>query len=201
VKAEVRALEEGGIVAAPSESFFGLLVDATSQLGVDNLLGVKAREQKGAPILLPNRECWADFVLDIPEAAAVLADAFWPGPLTIALAASPGIDPRLGLDGTVAVRLPGPCLAADLCRALGRPVTATSANATGEPPATSAVEVKQRFAAEISSGRLVVLGDLAPGGQPSSVVVIRAGAVAIVREGAISTERISRALAGSSLHV
>jgi tRNA threonylcarbamoyl adenosine modification protein (Sua5/YciO/YrdC/YwlC family) len=198
---ELRALAEGAIVAAPSESFFGLLVDATSRLGVDNLLRAKAREQKGAPILLPDRECWSDYVLDIPEAALVLADAFWPGPLTIALAASPGIDPRLGLDGTVAVRLPGPCLAAELCRAFGRPVTATSANPPGEPPATDADDVRQRFAAELSAGRLHVLGDRAPGGMPSSVVVIRAGAVAIVREGAISAERISRALAGSSPHV
>lgn len=201
MRTELRALEAGAIVAAPCESFFGLLVDATSRLGVDNLLRVKARAQKGAPILLPDRESWAEFVLEIPEAAAVLADAFWPGPLSIALAASPGIDPRLGLDGTVAVRLPGPCLAADLCRAFGRPLTATSANPTGEPPATCADDVKRRFATEVSAGQLHVLGEQAPGGLPSSVVVIRAGAVAIVREGAISTERISRALAGSSLHV
>lgn len=201
MKRELRALEEGAVVAAPSESFFGLLVDATSRVGVDNLLRVKAREQKGAPILLPNRECWADFVLEIPPAAALLADEFWPGPLTIALGASPGIDPRLGLDGTVAVRLPGPCLAAELAQAFGRPLTATSANPTGEPPATSAEDVKRRFADEVAAKRLFVIGDDAPGGLPSSVVVIKAGAVAIVREGAISTERISRALAGSSLHV
>lgn len=201
MKAAVHALERGAIVAAPSESFFGLLVDATSAVAVDGLLRVKAREQKGAPILLPNRECWADFVLDIPPAAALLADAFWPGPLTIALAASPGIDPRLGLDGTVAVRLPGPCLAGWLCTELGRPVTATSANPTGEPPATNADDVKRRFADEVTAGRLFVIGEHAPGGLPSSVVVIKAHAVAIVREGAISTERISRALAGAPLHV
>lgn len=194
----VDALRQGLIVAAPTESFFGLLVDASDTRAVDGLIREKGRSEKGAPILLPDRESWAELVLEIPPLAERLADAFWPGPLTIALPRSPIIDERLALDGTIAVRLPGPSLAAELARRYGRPLTATSANLSGEPAAITADAVRRSFADAIQSGRLSVEGDVAPGGAPSSVVVVRGSDLEIVREGAIERARILSVLAGSN---
>jgi L-threonylcarbamoyladenylate synthase len=191
VIAAVEALARGFVVAAPTESFFGLLADAGNPSAVAELIRIKARSEKGAPILLPNRESWAALVREIPPAARLLADAFWPGPLTIALPKSAVIDDRLGLDGTIAVRLPGPSLASELVQRYGRPLTATSANLTGQPPATTAEAVRQSFPS------LLVVGETAPGGAPSSVVVVRGDIVEVAREGAIDKQRISSVLAGA----
>ncbi len=186
----LEALGRGAIVAAPTESFFGLLTDAGRIDSVDALVRLKTRADKGAPVLLPSRDAWKKVVLEIPPVASHLADRFWPGPFSIALEATGAIDPRLILDATVAVRLPGACLAAAIVERYDRPVTATSANPTGEPPATRATEVKTSFAAAIAAGELVVVGETAPGGLPSTIVIVRNGLVEIVREGAVPAEKI-----------
>lgn len=188
-------LGDGGVVAAATETFFGLLVDATRTDAIERLYQVKPRTpDKGMPVLLPSRTAWASLVQEIPPLAARLADAFWPGPLTIGLPALPDVDPRLVLDGTIAVRLPASSPAADLARELGRPLSATSANHAGEPAATSSRTVRACFADAVSDGRLVVVDGWAPGGAPSTVVVIRGDHVRLVRAGAIQTHRLEAAL-------
>src|SRR5262245_19477563 len=128
----IERLEAGAVVAAATESFFGLLADATNAVAISALARLKPRPDKGVPILLPNREAWRGLVVAIPPLAERLADRFWPGRLSIGLVARPEIDARLVLDGTIAVRLPGPSPAAELCARFGRPLTATSANLPGE---------------------------------------------------------------------
>jgi L-threonylcarbamoyladenylate synthase len=192
--AALAMLERGGVVAAATESMFGLLADATRSDAIDRLLGAKARgAEKGMPLLLPARAAWRALVTEIPPVAERLADAFWPGPLTIALPASPGLDPRLLLDGTVAVRLPGPSPAAELARAFGRPLTATSANLSGEPATADVAVVERSFARAIAAGELALVPIAAPGGSVSTVVVVRDGVLQIVRVGAISTLELERA--------
>jgi L-threonylcarbamoyladenylate synthase len=185
-------LEQGGVVAAATESLFGLLVDATRADAIDRLFALKPRADKGMPLLLPFERAWSELVTEIPSAAERLARAFWPGPMTIALPARPDLDPRLVFQGTVAVRLPGSCPAAEIARRFGKPLTATSANPTGQAPTPFAAVVREAFSGAVGDGRLVVLDDAAPGGAPSTVVVVRGDQVEIVRAGAIERAEVER---------
>jgi tRNA A37 threonylcarbamoyladenosine synthetase subunit TsaC/SUA5/YrdC len=147
------------------------------------------------PVLLPDREAWTSLVLAVSPVAAGLAEHFWPGPLSIALEARPSVDARLPLEGRLAVRVPGPCAAADLVTAFGRPLTATSANPPGAPPATSADGVRQSLPA---TGWFHVVEGESPGGSPSTVLVERGGRFGIAREGAVAAAAL-RAWLGSAL--
>jgi L-threonylcarbamoyladenylate synthase len=188
------ALERGAVVAAASESVFGLLADIAHEGAIERLLRVKSRsEEKGMPVLLPDRESWGRLVVEVPPLAAQLADAFWPGPLTIALPARPGLHERLMLGGSVAARLPGASPAAELARAFGRPLTGTSANPPGSAATASSDRIRDYFADAIRQGELVVVPDPGPGGSVSTVVVVRDGSVEIVRVGAISSRDVERA--------
>lgn len=189
----VSALREGKVVAAATETFFGLLADIRKPAAIDRVFALKGRaSDKGSALLLPSFEAWEDLVVAIPELGSRLAHAFWPGPLTIALAAKPGLDPRLVVNETVAVRLPSPSPAAALVRAFGSPLTATSANRTGEPPFMAHEDVEMAFAAEIARGELLVLPGHSPGGAPSTLVVVEDDDVRLVRKGAISVEAVGR---------
>jgi L-threonylcarbamoyladenylate synthase len=187
----VQHLERGLTVAAATETVFGLLADATSSAALDELGRIKPRgNEKGIGLLLPTREAWDDLVVEIPDLAAALAAAFWPGPLTIALEARRGVDLRLVYEGTIAVRLAPPSPAALIATAFGRPLTATSANPPGVTPASTPVAVRRAFPEAVREGRLeVVLGD-APGGAPSTVVTVSGAELRIAREGAISAREI-----------
>ena len=198
----VLALERSGVVAIATESFFGLLADAGRPDAVERLSSLKPRgADKGMPLVLPDRAAWKALVVEIPRAASVLADAFWPGGLSIALPAARTLDRRLLLDGRVAVRVPGPSPAAELVRAFGRPLTATSANLPGEPPATTALAVERVFAEAARDGVLTVWRDEAPGGLPSTMVVVDGNHARIAREGAVKRENVQKVLemAGVSL--
>jgi len=179
-------LAEGGVVAAATETFFGLLADARRPSAVDRVFSLKGRDAaKGVALLLPDRAAWAPLVTEIPPLAALLADAFWPGPLTVVLPARPGLDARLQSEGTVAVRWPGTSDASRLTAAFGAPLTATSANLAGHAPAQESSEVEAAFPRAVARGELCVVSGLAPGGAPSTLVRIDEGRVKVLRLGQI----------------
>lgn len=187
--AALAALAAGVPVAAATESSFGLLADARSRAAIDRVVAAKRREAtKGIGLVLPSRQVWADLVVAVTPAAAALADAFWPGPLTIALEARPGLDPRLVVDGAVAVRLPAASIGAELAARFGAPLTATSANLAGEPPVLDAAAARALW-----PGREVfVVEGRAPGGAPSTLVDARRARVRLLRPGAISVAALAR---------
>jgi L-threonylcarbamoyladenylate synthase len=188
-------LAAGGVVAAPTETFYGLLADATNPRAVDALLALKPRDAgKGIGLLLPNRESWISVVAHVPPLAARLADEFWPGPLTIALPAAANLDSRLTLAGSIGVRHGSSSLACALASAFGRPLTATSANPPGEPPAGLASDVEAAFPREIAQGALVVVPGSSPGGLASTVVTVSGTGAKIVRPGAVPAEALARAV-------
>jgi len=192
-------LDDGGVVAAATESFFGLLVHVSRVDAVDRLFELKPRgANKGVPILLPGRTAWRGLVEELPPLAERLAESFWPGPLSIAVPAASDVDRRLTLDGTVAVRLPGASPAEELARLVGQPLTATSANLPGAAPPTSAREVRDAFGGAITDGRLYVLEGSCPGGRASTAVVVRDSHVRLARAGAIAARDIQR-VAGVTL--
>ena len=192
-------LEAGKVVAVATESFFGLLADITSPLAVAALFALKPRgADKGVPTLLPSQAAWPALVAgEIPGLARAFAAALWPGALSIALPAAASVASRVALDGTLAVRLPGMSPAAELATRFGRPLSATSANLPGAPPATRSEAVELSFASAVAQGALLVLPGESAGGAPSTVVAVdgenyrvaRVGAVPISALGAIANAR------------
>ena len=193
-------LGAGGVVAAATETFFGLLADARRASAIDLVFSLKGREaSKGVALLLPSRDAWAALALSIPPLAARLADRFWPGPLTVALPARPGIDARLTEGGAVAVRWGGPSDASRLVAAFGAPLTATSANLTGKPPAQTADEVRLAFADAVAQESLLVLSGRAPGGAPSTLVRVEEGRVWVLRRGQIGERELAGVVPDAAL--
>jgi tRNA threonylcarbamoyl adenosine modification protein (Sua5/YciO/YrdC/YwlC family) len=118
---------------------------------------------------------------DLSAPARALAEAHWPGPLTLVLRARPGLAPALAPRGTIGVRVPGPSPALEIVRAFGAPLTATSCNVSGQPPARTHAEVLAYFQGQLDA---VVPGD-APGGAPSTVVDASGPTLRVLRQGAV----------------
>jgi L-threonylcarbamoyladenylate synthase len=190
----IDALSRGRIVAIATETFIGLLADPARPGALDRLFSMKGRDAgKGIALLVPDRESWRALLGAPPPALAeALATAFWPGPLTLALPARAGLDPRLTVDGTVGVRLPGASPAADLVRAYGAPLTATSANLSGTAPAREPDEVRRAFAESVPEDDWVAFEARAPGGAPSTVVLVTESGYRVARAGAIDEQAVAR---------
>ncbi len=187
VETALAQLAAGKVVAAATESYFGLLADIENPLAVEALFALKPRgADKGVPTILPSRSAWPALVAGaIPNLAQAFADALWPGGLSIALPAAPSVAVRVALDGSLAVRLPGVSPAAELAGRFGRPLSATSANQPGAPPATRSLAVELAFASAVAQGVLFVLSGESPGGAPSTVVRVSEGEYAVARIGAV----------------
>ena len=187
LEAALAQLHAGRVVAIATESFFGLLADIENPNAVEALFALKPRgADKGVPIVLPSRAAWAALVAgEVPALALAFADALWPGGLSIALPAAAGVAARVALDGSLAVRLPGASPAAELARRFGRPLSATSANLPGEPPAVASETVCSTFAHAIAQGALLVVPGKSPGGAPSTVVRVSETDYAVARVGAV----------------
>lgn len=186
-------LARGGLIAYPTETVYGL-GSSTGADAVQALATLKGREP-GKPFLLlvSDLEMLASVRLRLTDAAERFAAAFWPGPLTLVLPGGEGVMPDLlrGPEGGIAVRWTSHRGAARLASALGAPITSTSANLPGRPASLSAPPVLATFAEAVQEGRLVVLdgGPIAESA-PSTVVDCTGVAPRIVRQGAVSLERL-----------
>ncbi|MGE5742438.1 MAG: L-threonylcarbamoyladenylate synthase [Gemmatimonadota bacterium] len=195
VQAHLRA---GGLLAYPTETVYGLgsrPVDSDLR----TLAALKGRAA-GKPFLLlvASREMAEAQGLAMNESARALARAFWPGPLTLVLPGGSGRLPDLlrGPEGGIAVRWTSHAGIALLVGELGEPLTSTSANLPGAPPAPGADAILRDFAPAVADGRLLVLDGGVLGNQPPSTVVDCTGPLArVVRSGAIPVARL-RAAAG-----
>ena len=181
----VEVLRQGGVVACPTETWLGLLADAHNETALQRLAELKGRPaDMPIALLLPDAGAIAEVALPPSQAARALMEAYWPGPLTILLEAKPGLSPRLTRDGKIGVRVPGPSPAADLVRAFGHPLTATSANRTGEPSLRSADELPAAFAQGVDAA----VSGVSPGGAPSTLIDATAAPMQILRAGAIDID-------------
>ncbi len=189
-------LRSGQIVAIPTETVYGLAV-LPRQDGLERLLVAKRRStEKGIQLLVDSLD-QAQSVAVLHDVATRLADAFWPGGLTLVLDRRPGIDLPDLLGGgrpTLGIRLPDHDVPRELARLLG-PIAASSANGTGEPDATTAQRVAETLGREVE---LIIDDGPVRGGTPSTVVDCSSavgGVPRILREGAISAAAIAAALA------
>jgi L-threonylcarbamoyladenylate synthase len=181
----VRVLGRGGVVACPTETWLGLLADALNEKAVERVAELKGRPaDMPIALLLPDAQAVAD-VAQAPSAAArALMEAHWPGPLTILLTAKPGLSPRITRSGKLGVRVPGPSPAADLAQAFGGPLTATSANRTGEPSLRSVNELPVALVEGLDG----VVPGVSPGGAPSTLIDATTSPMRILRAGAIDID-------------
>lgn len=183
----VKILQSGGLVIVPTETFYGIACDAMSVAAVRRLVGVKSRQWgKPIPLIAGSIEAARSTAAAIPPLFEELAARFWPGPLTLVVPAAghyPGA--ITGGTGSVGIRMPGPSPALELARAFGRPVTATSANPTGQPPPRATEQIDPDLAAEVD---LVVDGGQTPGGEPSTVLDLTGESAVILRPGPLQKE-------------
>jgi len=181
----VEVLERGEVVACPTETFLGLLADASNERAIERVAELKGRPaDMPIALLLPDALALAQVASSPSGEARALMEAHWPGPLTILLAAKPGLSPRLTRKGKVGVRVPGPSPAADLVRAFGRPLTATSANRTGEPPIRSVEELSETLVDGLGG----VVPGVSPGGAPSTLIDTTTSPMQLLRSGAIDID-------------
>ena len=179
-----RVLGRGGLVAFPTETFYGLGAAALDRRAVRRVFEVKGRPASMPLLVLVDSEAMVGRVaLEIPARARALMTRHWPGALTLVLRASAGLPAELTAGtGTVGVRLPAHATARALVRALGAPVTAPSANPTGAEPPTTAGAVLAHFGDALD---LVLDGGPTPGGAPSTVVDVTVDPPRVIRQGAV----------------
>jgi L-threonylcarbamoyladenylate synthase len=175
------ALRRGEIVAYPTETFYGLGVNALDELALERLKQLKGREAKAISVLVQGTEMLERLCRKVPPRAQALIERYWPGALTLALPARRGLPAALLSEGCVAVRESSHPTARELVASFGAPITATSANLAGAPPATTPEAVDEVF-----EGRCRVLhGGATLGGAPSTLVRVRGNRIEILRQGAV----------------
>ena len=196
-------LRAAGLVILPTDTVYGIGCNAADAGAVERLLASKGRgRQMPPPVLVAGPADLTGVVAQVPEAARILMEAFWPGPLTLILDADAALTWDLGeTSGTIAIRMPDHELALDLLRRSG-PLAVTSANPTGAPPATDADSARAAFPGRVrgvdavgTEDILLLDGGATSGPVPSTIVTL-AGAHAcsprILRKGVLSPADLER---------
>jgi L-threonylcarbamoyladenylate synthase len=182
----VAVLRAGGILAYPTETFYALGSRFDNEAALERIFALKGRPTgKPLSLIISSAEMLSLVARVVPDIARPLMGRFWPGPVTIVFPARDDLSPYITFRGRVAVRVPGESFGLSLARSAGFPVTATSANLSGAPPAGDAEAVRNMFPGGID---LLVDGGRTPGGLPSTVLDVSGGAVDILRHGAAIIE-------------
>jgi L-threonylcarbamoyladenylate synthase len=186
-------LRAGGVVAYPTETFYGLGADGQNEEAIKKIFLIKGRNFKNPiSVIVGNVNDVRGLVDEVPEIALHLMERFWPGALTIIFKASPDISDHLTAGtGKIGIRLSSHPVATALARKLGHPITATSANFSGNNECTSADEVIQGIGDQVDA---VIDGGQTPGGLGSTIIDVTTDPPAILREGVIPKYKISESL-------
>ncbi len=186
-------IRQGGLVAFPTDTVYGLGVDAFNETAISQVYKVKKRDRKKPlSILISKEEELHDLVTKIPEPAKVLMEKFWPGPLTLILPASNRLSKLLTANsGTIGVRIPDNKIALALIRESGVPITSPSANISGHPDPKSQEDVLRELGGEID---LVIDSGPSDSGLSSTVADLTGESLNILREGKISKTNLEEIL-------
>jgi L-threonylcarbamoyladenylate synthase len=183
-------IRHGSVVGMPTDTFYGLAVDPYNLHAVDNVYEIKERgRHKPLSLLIESVEQAEELAHQLPDEFYLLADKFWPGPLTIIVRASPRLPLKVTANsGNIAVRMPNSAVALAVVRALKCPITATSANLAGEVECTTAAAVVEQMGNRV---QLVVDGGTTPRTVPTTIVnLTEDGRWSLQREGAIALSEI-----------
>lgn len=193
IDAAVRLLENGGVIAFPTGSLYGLGADALNTDAVERVFTIKRRPlDKPLLILVPDRAVVFDLAAEVPPAAERLMDRFWPGQVTIVFKAFPELPSNLiAGTGRIGIRLPGHPVARALVSAFGRPITGTSANLSGQGGCHHIDELDAMLIEQLD---LVLDAGLLKEGIGSTVVDITGAEPIVIREGVVSKQAILAAV-------
>jgi L-threonylcarbamoyladenylate synthase len=182
-------LKKGGVIAFPTETFYGLGTDCDNEEAIEKIYTIKGRSfDKPIPIIIGQRRYINKYATSIPEAGKKLMDRFWPGGLTLLLPASPRLPQKLTAgSGKIGIRLSSNTIATGLADTLSGGLTATSANISGEKECSTVHEVIGSLGEIID---LYVDGGRTPGGMGSTIVDVTVDPPVIIRKGVIPSELI-----------
>lgn len=183
-----------GVVVYPTETFYGLGANPMSSKAIERVYSIKGRDfKKALPLIAADQAAARKVTAQWPRAAERLAEAFWPGPLTLILPAASLVLPRLhAYTGKIAVRVSSHPIAHALSAAVGGLLISTSANIAGQPACKSLAEIPSQLLARVDG--LIDAGEL-PGGLPSTLVDLSSDPPRLARAGRVSWESICRLLA------
>jgi len=189
IRQAARLIRNGGVVAFPTETFYGLAALATDYLAVEKVYLLKRRPvHKSLSILIADLTELGNLIENIPAKAHHLTRRFWPGPLTIVFNAAKHLPSNLTADsGKIAVRISPHPVAQALVKAVGEPITATSANRSGSPSCRTPDEVVAQLDGEVEA---LLDAGLTPGGKASTIADVTTCPPKILRVGAISAQEV-----------
>ncbi len=182
----------GGVVAIPTDTLYGLAANPFDAAAIDTLFTIKRRDlEKAIPLVAADLAQVETAIGPLPALGVRLALAFWPGPLTLVMRAPETLAVEVtGGTGTVGVRVPACEVTRALCAAARLPLTATSANISGQPPTSLPDEVAAALGARLDA--LVDSGPTA-GGPPSTIVDVTGAEPRLIRAGAITWDAVMTA--------
>ena len=182
------AVARGEIIVLPTDTLYGVGADAFNAAAVIRVLAAKRRgRDMPPPVLVPSVRTLDGLATDIPDAARELVAAFWPGPLTLVFRAQPSLQWDLGdTGGTVALRMPLHRVALALLELTG-PLAVTSANRTGQPPATTCDEAVEQLGEAVS---VYLDGGPSLAALASTIIDVTSTVPRVLRAGALSLERL-----------
>lgn len=190
IRRAAAVIAAGGVVAFPTDTYYGLAADPRSETALRRLFELKGRPQDRTVPLIAADTAQVTAIAHVSPLAATLAGAFWPGPLTLVLEARDGLAAAALHGGRVAVRVPDHAVARALALAVGHPVTATSANRSGAPPSGDPRRVER----DVPGVDLFLDAGAAPGGSASTIVDASGTAPRLLRAGAIEWPRVLESL-------
>ncbi|HIN69931.1 MAG TPA: threonylcarbamoyl-AMP synthase [Acidobacteria bacterium] len=187
------AVSDGKIIVCPTDTLYALVADAKNSIAMDRIYVIKGRSiTQSLPLIAADLEQVNEQIGALSDLGTRLASTFWPGPLTLIVQAHAVLgDQCKATDGSVAVRVPNQSFARAVARQVGHPVTATSANCSGDA-AISRIEdltedIKQGVDLIVNAGSLV-------GGTPSTIVDVRYTTPILIRSGAVPWDRVLESL-------
>jgi L-threonylcarbamoyladenylate synthase len=189
LQSAAKEIRRGGIVMFPTDTLYGLAVDPRNWNAIERLFTVKGRNTSNAvPMICADLEQVEREIGLMPDLAKELSKLFWPGPLTMVLDGKGSMAKNaIGFDGSVGVRVPSHPVARALADTVGHPITATSANRSGERASQSVTETSKSILESI--GLILDAGEVS-GGLPSTIVDVRTNPVRLIRVGAIPWEDV-----------
>lgn len=193
----IKILKAGGIVVYPTDTAYGLAVDATNAAAVKKLYRLKGRGFHNPIHVIPPTKAWIEKLVWLDKLAKKLIEAFMPGPMTLVLplrAKGKSWDMLSADTKTLGIRRPNNKMALDLALLFGKPITTTSANVSGRPNCYSAQEIKKQFAKSKLKPDFYLNGGRLRPTQPSTVVLLTGKYAKILRHGSISETEIKREL-------
>lgn len=189
-------LRSGGVAAVPTDTLYGLAADPFNVTAVDRVFAIKGRmSDRALPLVAADAAQVREWIGGWSVLGDRLSGRFWPGPLTLVLTAPPTLASAVtGGRGTVGIRVPAHFVARALCAAVGRPLTATSANQSGKPatehPDVVAGSLGDKVDALVDAGAT-------PGGPPSTIIDITTGEPRLIRAGAVSWDAVKACAQGA----